>query len=113
MRCTLVLAACLLAAPVLAAEAPQFWNQTQQEFHGVYLAPAGSTAWGANQALNDPDKSVSADERLKLAGVAAGQYNVKLVDEHGRTCIVRGVGVKGAGKVAFTVSQDQLTDCSK
>ena len=110
-----ILAATLLltAAPAWAAAAPQFWNQTQAEFHGVYLAAPGTTAWGANQALNDPDKSVSSDERLALKDVPAGRYDVKLVDEHGRVCFVRGVDVKGTGKVAFAVSQDQLSDCTK
>ncbi len=111
MKRLIVLLAVLSAAPALAAAAPQFWNQTQEEFHGVYLAPAGTTHWGPNQALNDPDKSVSADERLKLVGVKAGHYDVKLVDQHGRTCVVHDVRVKGTGKVAFEIAQSQLTDC--
>ncbi len=112
MKRSIILLASLLAVPALAAAAPQFWNQTQQEFHGVYLAPAGTTQWGPNQALNDPDKSVSADERLALKGIKAGTYDVKLVDGHGRTCIVHGVQAKGTGKVAFAISQGQLTDCT-
>ena len=112
MKRTLMVAM-LVASAALAAGAPQFWNQTSHEMHGVFLAPAGTTAWGANQALNDPDKAVSGDERLKLVCIAAGRYDVKLVDEKGRTCIVRGVDVKGTGKVAFAIAQDQLADCTR
>lgn len=111
MKRIAMLLAVFSVVPTLAATAPQFWNQTQEEFHGVYLAPAGTAQWGPNQALNDPDKSVSADERLKLVGIKAGHYDVKLVDQHGRTCIVHGVQVKGKGKVAFSVAQSELTDC--
>jgi hypothetical protein len=112
MRRLAVAATFLLAAlPTLAATKRQFWNQTEHEMSGVYLAPTGTQAFGPNQALNDPDKSVSADERLDITGVAPGRYDVKLVDTKGRTCMVRNVSVKGPGKVAFTIEEPQLTDC--
>jgi hypothetical protein len=109
----LFLALCMiatLAAPAWARDL-QFWNQTSKEFKGVYLAPAGTTNWGPNQTDNDDDHSVSADERLKITGVAPGNYDVKLVDLTGRTCIVAGVAVKAAGKVAFAIDEKQLTHC--
>lgn len=103
----------LLGAKVAAhAAGPMlFWNETVHEMKGVYLAPAGTAAFGLNQALNDPDGIVSADERLEIQGVTPGRYDVKLVDKSGRTCIVRDVLVRGIGKVAFAVAEDQLTDC--
>lgn len=111
MRNLLVATLILAAVPSLAAGKLQFWNQTDREMTGVYLAPAGSTAFGPNQALNDPDKSVSADERLAITGVTPGRYDVKLVDTQGRTCMVRSVDVTASGKVAFSIAQSQLTDC--
>jgi len=99
-----------LAVPALAKDM-QFWNQTSKEFTGVFLAPVGSTQWGRNQTDNDDDHSVSADERLKITGIAPGHYDVKLVDKAGRTCVVHDVEAKAAGKVAFTVTEKQLTDC--
>jgi hypothetical protein len=106
-------AAALLATLAVPAQAKdmQFWNQTSKEFTGVYLAPAGTAQWGRNQTDNDDDHSVSADERLKITGVAPGRYDVKLVDKTGRTCIVRDVEAKAAGKVAFSIAEKQLTDC--
>jgi hypothetical protein len=100
-----------LAVPALARDL-QFWNQTSKEFSGVYLAPAGTTRWGPNQTDNDPDHTVSADERLKITGVAPGSYDVKLVEASGRACIVAGVEVKGTGKVAFAIGEAQLTHCT-
>ncbi len=113
MKRAIITAALLLSSSTWAAAAPQFWNQTQEELVGVYLAAPGTTAWGPNQTLNDRDKSVSADERLKLVGVPAGRYDVKLVDDKGRICIVRGVVAKGTGKVAFAIAQEDLTGCTK
>jgi hypothetical protein len=112
MRKILLTAAALtlLATPCLAKDL-QFWNQTAHEFTGVQLAPAGTTQWGAEQTAHDPDHAVSADERLKITGVTPGKYDVKLTDKSGRTCLVRGVDVKGAGKVAFAIGEKQLTDC--
>jgi hypothetical protein len=102
----------LLAPPALARDM-QFWNQTSKEFRGVYLAPAGTPQFGPNQADNDDDHAVSADERLRITGVRPGIYDVKLVDTSGRVCVVRGVDVKGTGKIAFTVAETQLTDCTR
>jgi hypothetical protein len=107
-----IVVASLAALPALAKDL-QFWNATQHEFTEVYLAPAGTTTWGKNQTLNDPDKAVSADERLAIKGVSAGHYDVKLVDSKHRTCIVPNVEVKTTGKVAFTIAEDQLTDCKQ
>lgn len=103
----------LLAASPAFAKDLQFWNATQHEFTGVYLAPTGTTQWGSNQTENDPDHSVSSDERLTLKGVTPGKYDVKLVEENKTACIVRNVEVKATGKVAFTIAEDQLTDCKK
>jgi opacity protein-like surface antigen len=109
------LAAGLLAALAASAQAKdmQFWNETSKEFTGVYLAPAGTTQWGPNQTDNDDDHAVSADERLKVTGVAPGRYDVKLVEKSGRICIVRGVEAKATGKVAFSIAERQLTDCTR
>jgi hypothetical protein len=99
------------SGPALARDL-LFWNQTSKEYRGVYLAPAGTAQFGPNQADNDPDHTVSADERLKITGVAPGSYDVKLVENSGRTCIVASVEVKGTGRVAFAIGEDQLTHCA-
>ncbi len=101
----------LLSGPAQAKDL-LFWNETGHEFTGVFLAPAGTSRFGPNQTDNDPDHSVGADERLKITGVAPGRYDVRLVDKSGRTCVVRNVEAKGQGRVAFTIDEDQLTDCA-
>ena len=113
-RCwAITLAVTLVATSALAADQMRFWNTTSVQIDELYLAPAGTDKWGPNQTLNDKDKSVDADERLKLAGVEPGRYDVKLVDARGRTCVVRNVEVKGGGKYAFALEDKDLTDCTK
>jgi hypothetical protein len=97
--------------PAQAAEKMQFWNLTANTVDQLYLAPAGTTTWGPNQCLNDPDKTVDADERLALKGLTPGRYDVKLHDVKGRSCLVKNVAVKAGGKYAFSIDEKQLTDC--
>ena len=97
----------------LAADQMRFWNTTSVQIDELYLAPAGTDKWGPNQTLNEDDKSVEVDERMKLTGVEPGRYDVKLVDARGRTCVVRNVEVKGGGKYAFSLEDKDLTVCAK
>src|SRR3954454_22542968 len=89
----------------------RLWNLTLYTLTNVQLSPPGQNAWGKNQCENDPDRTVDHDERLRITGVAAGRYDLKLADKTGRVCIVRNVEVKD-GQV-FTIEEKQLTDCQK
>jgi hypothetical protein len=111
MRWSFVALMAMSMTPSLAADQMLFWNETAHEMTGVYLAPVGTENFGPNQALNDDDKSVGADERLVLTGLKAGHYDVKLVDTKGRTCMVHDVEVRAGGKVAFSINEKQLTSC--
>jgi hypothetical protein len=82
---------------------------TASDFAGVFLAPAGTTQWGTNQALNDNDKVLDVTERLVLLGLEPGTYDVKLIDTKGHTCIKHGV-VLGQER-AFEVHDSDLADC--
>ncbi len=108
---------CLLslagATGALAADRMQFWNLTATTIAKLYLAPADTSQWGPNQCANDPDGTVSTDERLRLDGLSAGRYDVKLTDVHGRTCMVRGVTLQAGKPYAFSLSDADLKDCSK
>src|SRR5579872_2573345 len=77
-----------------AADRLLFWNLTGSTITDLQLAPAGTSAWSANECANDPDGVVDVDERLKLTGIEPGRYDVKLTKKSGPTCIVRNVEVK-------------------
>lgn len=115
VRLSLVIG-CLFPALVTSARAAdrmQFWNLTGETISKLYLAPPGTSQWGPNQCANDPDGAVDSDERLKLKDVAPGRYDVKLTDATGRTCIVRDVTVQGGKAYAFSLSPEDLKECSK
>jgi hypothetical protein len=89
----------------------RFWNLTSAAIVEFRLSPAGQNSWGKNQCENDPDGSVSHDERLKISDIGPGRYDAKLKDKDGRFCVVRDIGI-GAGGV-FSIEDKQLIDCTK
>jgi hypothetical protein len=111
--CIVLLLAFTASDGARAADRMLFWNLTGTTITKLYLAPAGTTKWGADQCANDRDGSVDPDERLRLSGVAAGRYDVKLTDVAGRTCVVKDVSVEAGKAYAFSLSEPDLKDCSK
>lgn len=117
----LVVLALALAAPALADDddkkgAPKskmkFWNLTGEELVEVSLAPAGTGKFGENQTKNDDNNSIENDERLPLTSVTAGNYDVRIKDKAGKTCIVKNVEVKEGGPYSFSLEHDQVQNCS-
>ena len=95
-----------------AAERPiRFWNLTRNTITEFYLAPAGTTSWGANQCKNDRDGTVDPDERLRITDTPPGLYDAKLVDTTKRTCIVRNLKLE-AGEI-FSIEEKELTSCTQ
>ena len=102
----------LAVSAALAQERPtRFWNLTEERISEFYLAPAGTTNWGPNQAKNDKDGVVDPDERLRITGVTSGTYDAKLTSLSGRTCLVHGVKVE-AGAI-FQIDEKDLTSCNR
>jgi hypothetical protein len=100
------------ASLAVAAERPmRFWNLTRYTISEFYLAPAGTTNWGANQCKNDKDGTVDADERLRITDTPPGSYDAKLVDVSKRTCVVRNVKLV-AGEI-FSIEEKELTSCTQ
>ena len=106
-----LIAAMLVATAAQAAAPLRFWNTSSQEFTGVYLAAPGTNHWGPNETANDPDGSVAADERLKLPDLKPGQYDVRLVNKAGRSCVVKNVTVSAGGRYAFSIGDAELKAC--
>jgi hypothetical protein len=109
---TFAVSVLLLAGPAAAQDKGiRFWNLTANTVKQLYLSPAGKEDWGPNQCKNDRDGEVDHDERLRITGITAGRYDVKLADNRGRACTVRNVEIK-AGSV-FSIEEKQLTGCTK
>jgi hypothetical protein len=101
------------AGSASGAERLRFWNLTSVTLKELYLAPAGTTQWSANQCKNDKDGTVDHDERLTITGITPGQYDVKLADKKGRVCTVQNVEVASGRPYAFSLSDKDLTNCTK
>jgi hypothetical protein len=113
MRKYLLIALLVFAsASASAADHSRFWNLTSVTITKLYLAPAGTTNWSADQCENDDNGTVEVGERLDLKNIAAGSYDVKLTDEHGWSCLVKNVAVKSTGAYSFSLNDKDLTDCS-
>lgn len=114
MRRILALIALLLAnTNELAAQGKgiRLWNLTTSTISGFELSPAGKNAWGPNQTLNDRDKEVDHDERLRITGVEPGLYDAKVSYRDARQCFVRGIEIKA--DAVFSIADKDLKDCNK
>jgi hypothetical protein len=89
----------------------RFWNLTLQTITRLQLSPAGQDAWGSDQCANDRDGTVDHDERLRITGITAGRYDVRLADRLGRVCVVRNVEI--ADGAVFAIEEKQLSDCAR
>jgi len=111
MRAVLMAAVMALCASSVSAETiTKFWNLTRNTVDALQLAPAGSSDFGPNLCLADPDKSVDYDERLKISGLSSGIYDARIHDVAGRTCRAKNVRVE-AGKI-FSISEKELNGCT-
>jgi hypothetical protein len=110
---TLASFACVAAATsaLAAGKPPQFWNLISSAVTKLEISKAGAGAFGPNQTVNDPDGAVDHDERLKLTGVEAGTYDIRLALKDGRTCFARNVKIQD-GK-PFSIEDKDLVDCAK
>jgi hypothetical protein len=109
----LALVALLLASSELAAQGKgiRLWNLTTSTISGFQLSPAGKGAWGPNLTLNDKDKEVDHDERLRITGVEPGRYDAKVSYPNARQCLVRGIEIKA--DAVFSIADKDLKDCNK
>ncbi len=89
----------------------RLWNLTTSTISGFQLSPAGKNDWGPNQTLNDKDKEVDHDERLRISGVEPGRYDAKVSYRGARQCVVRDIDIRA--DAVFSISDKDLKDCTK
>jgi hypothetical protein len=104
---TMVLPSVLLAQ----GKGIRLWNLTTATITGFQLSPAGKNDWGSNQTLNDKDKEVDHDERLRITGVEPGRYDARVSYAAARQCLVRDIEIKA--EAVFSIADKDLKDCSK
>lgn len=114
MQRSILAGALLLASTIgLAAEGKgiRFWNLTAETISSFQLSPAGKNSWGPDQTLNDKDKEVDHDERLRITGIEPGRYDAKVGYRDSRQCIAKDIEIKSDS--VFSISDKDLNDCNK
>lgn len=89
----------------------RLWNLTTATISNFQLSPAGKDSWGSNQTLNDRDKEVDHDERLRITGIQPGRYDAKVGYRDSRQCLVRDIEIKA--DAVFSIADKDLKDCNK
>ncbi|MBV8092372.1 MAG: hypothetical protein JOY71_07725 [Acetobacteraceae bacterium] len=92
----------------MAAEEIWFVNKTSTAVDGLHLAKPNSQIWGPNYLEGG---GVPEGGRTVLAGVKAGDYDVKLHMKTGGNCIIHKVAIKPGD--SFQVSDSDLKECTK
>jgi hypothetical protein len=87
----------------------RIWNLTASTVTDFRLAKAGSPDFGPNLTLDDPDKTIDVDERLKLPNLAPGVYDARLTLKDGRTCAVKTLKIDAGAIVG--IDEALLRDC--
>jgi hypothetical protein len=114
LRALIAIAVFLLAATsqlVAQGKGIRFWNLTTATISSFQLSPAGKDIWGANQTLNDKDKEVDHDERLRITGIAPGSYDAKVGYRDSKQCFVRDIEIKA--DTVFSITDKDLKGCNK
>jgi hypothetical protein len=113
VRISIAVTVVLLSASQLAAQGKgiRLWNLTTATISNFQLSPAGKNSWGPNQALNDRDKEVDHDERLRITGIEPGRYDARVGYRDSRQCLVRDIEIKA--DAVFSIADKDLKDCNK
>jgi hypothetical protein len=114
MRARISIAVLLIALPsqlVAQGKGIRLWNLTTSTISGFELSPAGKNTWGPNQTLNDKDKEVDHDERLRITGVEPGRYDARVSYRGSKQCFVRDIEIKP--DAVFSIADKDLKDCNK
>src|SRR5690348_7586419 len=89
----------------------RLWNLTTATISAFELSPAGKNEWGPNQTLNDKDKEVDHDERLRITGVEPGRYDARVSYRDARQCFVRDIEIRA--DAVISIADKDLKDCNK
>jgi len=80
VRLSIAVTAVLLSTSQAMAQGKgiRLWNLTTANDFKFSTFSAGKDNWGPNQALNDRDKEVDHDERLRITGIEPGRYDARV-----------------------------------
>lgn len=83
-------------------------NKSEWEVHELYFAPANETTWGEDQLGDDV---IETGASFTLTKIAKDDYDVKIVDEDGDSCILEDVDFRVSE--VFVLTDKILLGCQK
>ncbi|MBB4198393.1 hypothetical protein CCR94_22435 [Rhodoblastus sphagnicola] len=89
----------------------RIWNLTASVVTDFRLAKAGGKDFGRNLTLEDDDKTIEVDERLKLPKLEPGVYDARLTLKDGRSCRLEALKIDAGAIVG--IEEKDLRDCAK
>ena len=111
MKIALLAASLALACGTVAAgsndAAVVIKNSSSWVLTELYVSDSGQDEWGPDQL---EEQVIGNGETFKLNGVPCGEYDVKVVDEDGDSCVLEEVALCG-GEDAWEVEDDVLLGC--
>ena len=98
-------------ASAASAKPIRIWNLTASIITDFRLAKAGGKDFGPNLTLEDSDKTIEVDERLKLPKLEPGVYDARLILKDGRTCQLKTLAIEAGAIVSL--DEKELRDCAR
>lgn len=104
-----------LVAGLAWAGSPAWWkgsltveNESDYDIHHFYLAPAHKTKWGKDWLGKEV---LSPGETLTITGLDCTEYDIKVIDEEGDSCIVEDVDFCQED-LSWNITNRELARCS-
>ena len=82
-------------------------NNTSFDIHAIFLSPSSDSHWGPDQLGDD---ILESEYSFTLRGMPCDEYDIKLIDEDGDACVIKGDYLCGdAGD--WILTNEELLDC--
>jgi hypothetical protein len=95
--------------PAAASSTVTVQNYSSWSIHYLYLSPSSTTSWGSDRL--GEGRTIPADGgSFAMYSISCDTYDVRLVDEDGDECVMKGVRLCGANQT-WTFTNDNLLAC--
>lgn len=94
-----------MASPAFALSL-EIVNKSEWEIHELYFSDSDEEEWGPDQL---DDEVIETNESFTLTKIPKGNYDVKIVDEDGDSCVINDVDFTSSEK--FVITDQILIGC--
>lgn len=108
-------AAVVAVFSVAAMASPDWWkgsltieNHSDYAIHHLYISPSHKSKWGKDWLGTDV---LNPDEKVLVSGLNCSDYDIKLVDDEGDSCVVADVDLCQED-AEWELSNRELANCT-